>query len=164
MMRSFAIPINMAPEAETMASTWNSAPVDALPAQVAVRHQRGEQHGDGDQHGDQDAEAVHDDRLGHVVCAPCSCTSDHCHRATPRAPPEITTVPIVLTRTRSGLRTSEARPRSDDGAPDHDDGRQDGAATRIGGMVMVFDAAWLAARSGCDHFVPSTPLTATDGW
>ena len=26
MMRSFAIPINMAPEAETMASTWNSAP------------------------------------------------------------------------------------------------------------------------------------------
>ena len=26
MMRSFAMAINMAPEAETMASTWNSAP------------------------------------------------------------------------------------------------------------------------------------------
>ncbi len=26
MMRSFAIPIIMAPEADTMASTWNSAP------------------------------------------------------------------------------------------------------------------------------------------
>ena len=26
MMRSFAIAINMAPDAETIASTWNSAP------------------------------------------------------------------------------------------------------------------------------------------
>ena len=26
MIRSLAIPINMAPEADTMASTWNSAP------------------------------------------------------------------------------------------------------------------------------------------
>ena len=29
----------------------------------------------------------------------------------PSAPPEMTTVAMVLTRTRSGLRTSEARPR-----------------------------------------------------
>ena len=42
----------------------------ALPAQVAVGHQRAEQHGDGDQHDDEDAEAVHDDGLLHVGVRP----------------------------------------------------------------------------------------------
>ena len=37
------------------------------------------------------------------------------------------------------------------------------ASHRIGGMVMVFDAAWLGGEERGDHFVPSTPLTATGG-
>ena len=45
MMRSLAIPINMAPEADTRASTWNSAPWMPFAFEVAVGHQRGEQHG-----------------------------------------------------------------------------------------------------------------------
>ena len=90
------------------------------------------------------------------VCGPCSWTSDHCHRAMPRAPPEITTVPIVLTRTRSGLRTREAMPRRTTAPPIMMMGGRM-ASQRIGGMAIVFDAAWLAARSGAITWSPPHP-------
>ena len=83
--------------------------VDPLPPEVAVGHQRGEEHGGRHQHGDQHAEAVHDDGVrdvgvrrrgpGRRTTARWRC---------PNAPPEITTLPMVLTRTRSGRLTSEA--------------------------------------------------------
>ena len=66
MIRSLADPISMAPEADTRASTWNSAPLMPSRLEIAVGHQGGEQHGHGDQHVDQHAEAVHHDGMGDV--------------------------------------------------------------------------------------------------
>ena len=67
MIRSLAEPISIAPDTDTRASTWNSAPGDTLAPEVAVGHQRGEQHGGlTTQHGDQHAEPVHDDGMGDV--------------------------------------------------------------------------------------------------
>jgi hypothetical protein len=110
MIRSLAEPISIAPEADTRARTWNSAPVMPLAPEIAVGHQRGEQHGDADEHGDQHAEAVHHDGVGDVgVRAVIARTSNHCQMEMPKAPPEMITLPMVLTRTRSGRLTSEAR-------------------------------------------------------
>ena len=74
---------------------------------------------------------------------------------------------MVLTRTRSGLRTSEARPRRTTAPPIMMMGGRM-ASQRMDGTVMEFEAACVAAcdvrgEQGCDHLVPSTPLTATGG-
>ena len=71
-------------------------------------------------------------------------TSVHCHNATPSAPPEMITVAMVATRTRSGLDTSDARPRRTTAPPIMMMGGRM-ASQRMDGTVMVFDAAWAAA-------------------
>src|SRR6202034_16477 len=55
----------------------------------------------------------------------------------------------------------------DDGAADHDDGRQNGqpADGRHGdGVRSGVRRRMRRGEQGCDHLVPSTPLTATGGW
>ena len=66
------------------------------------------------------------------------------------------TVAMVLTRTRRGLRTSEATPSRTTAPPIMMmGGRME--SHRIGGIAMVFDAAWLAARSGAITSLPPRP-------
>ncbi len=100
--------------------------VRAFPAQVAVRHERGEQHGDGDQHGDEHAEAVHDDGvfdvgvravLLHVVPLP-ERDAERAARDDDRGD-GAHAYPQRLAHQRG-------QAEQDDGAADHDDGRQDG--------------------------------------
>ena len=79
----------------------------------------------------------------------------------------MTTVAMVPTRTRSGWRTSEARPRSRTAPPIMMMGGRM-ASQRMGGTVMEFDAVCgggvRRGEQGRDHLIPSTPWTATGGW
>ena len=63
-MRSLAAPIIIAPEADSMASTWNSGPSDPLALQIAIADEGGEQHGDGHHDLDEHVEAVEGDGAG----------------------------------------------------------------------------------------------------
>ena len=63
-MRSLAAPIIIAPDADIMASTWNSGPSIPSRREVAVADQGGQQHGDGHHDLDEDVEPVEGDGAG----------------------------------------------------------------------------------------------------
>ena len=93
MIRSLAAPISMAPDAETRASTWNSAPSIPSRREVAVGHQGGEQHGRrGPGSATSTLKPSTTTAWSTAVKGPWACTSAHCHRAKPSEVAETSTV------------------------------------------------------------------------